>query len=144
MEKNNLTEIWQGLESLLNKSPCSIKLYDSYLIKFEFINGKFNAYFELSKFGIVINELEKYVDSLENSLVIKLTFSGIEKLSFSSLSSYDFEFCEILTTSLRKNRYQIVLKDKFLSHAKISLNFSGFKWSVLGELAPKEIDKLFY
>ncbi len=129
----------------LNKSVRSIKLYDSTLIKNEFVNGKLTLYFELRRFGVGINNLDRFMDDIQNSLVLSLEFEGINNLTFTADNGFEFEYADILDVKRTKQGiYHIVFHEKHLSFANIRLNYGEFKWTVIGEYKIEDVDDIFY
>ena len=68
------------LLDLLNKAADSINLHDASLHGFKWINGTVEFVIRLGKYHYIINELENFVDDVNDRVILTLRFDGIENV----------------------------------------------------------------
>ncbi len=131
------------LLDLLNKAADSINLHDASLHGFKWINSTVEFVIRLGKYHYIINELEEFVDDVNDRVILTLRFDGIENVECEFYEDFRYEDAEIMENNQLENG---TFEFYFLecgNPGKISFRYSKFEWDVVGEFDDEQIKQWY-
>jgi hypothetical protein len=127
------------LLDLLNKEADSINLHDASLHGFKWINGTVEFVIRLGKYHYIINELENFVDDVNDRVILTLRFDGIENVECEFCDDFRYEDAEIMENNqLENGTFEFVFLECG-NPGRISFRYSKFEWCVVGEFNNEQI-----
>lgn len=128
----------EELTLLLNKEPDSISLHDSSVYRFEMINNSVKFTIALGGYHYLVNNLEEYVDSLENTVVVTLQFCGLEDVECAFYDEFRLNRCDIMDNFTENNGFVLELDDCG-SVGKMKFKYKRYVWDVVGEFNKEQL-----
>ena len=127
------------LLDLLNKAADSINLHDASLLGFKWINNTLEFIIEIGEYHYIINDLEKFVDDINNDVVLTLKFAGIENVECAFYDDFKYNDAEIMENNQREDGTFEFHFLEFTIPGRISFRYSKFEWCVVGEFNKEQI-----
>ena len=126
MRKNELLD-------LLNKAADSINLHDASLYGFKWINSSVEFIIGLGEYHFIINELENFVDDVNDRVILTLRFDGIENVECEFCDDFKYNDAEIMENNqLEDGTFEFHFLE-FTIPGRISFRYKNFEWNVVGE-----------
>ena len=126
MRKNELLD-------LLNKAADSINLHDASLYGFKWINSSVEFIIGLGEYHFIINELENFVDDVNDRVILTLRFDGIENVECEFCDDFKYNDAEIMENNqLEDGTFEFHFLE-FTIPGRISFRYKKFEWNVVGE-----------
>ena len=126
------------LLDLLNKAADSINLHDASLHGFKWINGTVEFVIRLGKYHYIINELENFVDDVNDRVILTLRFDGIENVECEFCDDFRYKNAEIMENNLVDEVFEFIFLDCGIP-GRISFRYRNFEWDVIGEFDSEQM-----
>ena len=127
------------LLDLLNKAADSINLHDASLYGFKWINSSVEFIIGLGEYHYIINELEKFVDDINNDVILTLKFDGIENVECAFCDDFRYNNAEIMENNqLEDGTFEFHFLE-FTIPGRISFRYRNFEWDVIGEFDSEQM-----
>ena len=128
------------LLDLLNKAADSINLHDASLLGFKWINNTLEFIIEIGEYHYIINDLQKFVDDINNDVVLTLKFAGIENVECAFYDDFKYNDAEIMENNqLEDGTFEFNFLE-FTIPGRISFRYSKFEWCVVGEFNREQME----
>ena len=130
----------EKLLELLNKAADSINLHDACMHGFKWINSTVEFVICLGEYHYTVNELEKFVDDVNDRLILTLRFDGIENVECEFCEDFRYKNAEIMENNLLEDgTYELVFLECG-NPGKMKFGYKKFVWEILGELDEEQMD----
>ena len=128
------------LLALLNKAADSISLHDASLYGFKWINSSVEFIIGLGGYHYIINELEEFVDDINNCVILTLKFDGIENVECEFCDDFRYNDAEIMDNNqLEDGTFEFHFLE-FTIPGRISFRYKKFEWDVIGEFDSEQLE----